>query len=99
MVLEDVFKELSWENKGLNIQGERLNNLRFADDIAIFAQTEEELSEMLIQIRNKSNTVVLKTNYQKTKYMTNENTDRNTINMGEHTVEKVETYTYLGHNK
>lgn len=34
--LEDVFKNLQWEQRGVMIQGENLTNLRLADDIAIF---------------------------------------------------------------
>lgn len=39
LVLEDVFKSLHWEDRRINISGEKLRNLRFADDIAIFSQT------------------------------------------------------------
>ncbi len=34
-VLEQVFKNLQWEDKGLKINGQYLNNLRFADDIVL----------------------------------------------------------------
>jgi len=38
---------LDWQENGINIDGLRLNNLRFADDIVIVASTSEELKNML----------------------------------------------------
>ncbi|GBP52074.1 Retrovirus-related Pol polyprotein from type-2 retrotransposable element R2DM; Endonuclease [Eumeta japonica] len=37
-VLEDIFKNLDWEQFGININGSNLNHLRFADDIVLFAE-------------------------------------------------------------
>lgn len=34
-ILEEVFKELEWNNKGLNINGQKFTNLRFADDVVL----------------------------------------------------------------
>ncbi len=38
--LEEVFKKVKWEQKGININGKRITNLRFADDVALFANTQ-----------------------------------------------------------
>lgn len=46
-VLEMVFRNLDWENKGLKIDGENLNHLRFADDIVLFSENPIELENML----------------------------------------------------
>lgn len=47
LVFEDVLKNLSWDDKGIGVQREKLNNLGFADDVVILAQSYEELQEML----------------------------------------------------
>lgn len=43
IVLEYTFKRLKWEEKGLNIDGQKLNHLRFADDIVLIANNLEEM--------------------------------------------------------
>mgnify|MGYP000847620163 CR=1 FL=1 len=45
----------NWEEKGIVISKERLKNLRFADDIIIFANTEKELKEMEEELARQSN--------------------------------------------
>ena len=45
--LEGIFRELDWERKGLNINGEYLNHLRFANDIILISETAEDLQEMV----------------------------------------------------
>ena len=52
LALEDVFKELAWEKKGIRIDGSYLNNLRFADDIVLISSDVSELGEMLEQLNN-----------------------------------------------
>lgn len=46
-LLEDVFKSLSWEGKGLKIGGCYLNYLRYADDIILIFHNSFELEQML----------------------------------------------------
>ena len=45
--LESIFRRLNWENKGVNIDGEFLYNLHFADDIFLSTETQQELQQML----------------------------------------------------
>lgn len=47
LVFEDVFKGLNWNDKGINIQGERLKNLKFTNDLMIFTQNQNELIGIL----------------------------------------------------
>ncbi|XP_063630801.1 zinc finger protein 135-like [Cydia splendana] len=54
--LEDVFKTLDWRRLGININGEYITHLRFADDIVILAETTEDLSMMLDDLNNMSHT-------------------------------------------
>ena len=49
--LEEIFKRTELDQMGIQINGELLKNLRFSDDIALFAKTRQELKEM---IRNLS---------------------------------------------
>lgn len=95
LVLEDIFKKLKWDTKGVNIDGVYLNHLRFADDIALIANNLQELNEMLQQLNDVSATVGLKMNYNKTKIMSHEQTN---ITIQNHSIENVEHYVYLGHD-
>ncbi|CAH1642509.1 unnamed protein product [Spodoptera littoralis] len=45
--LEDVFKRLNWSGLGININGEYITHLRFADDVVIMAESLEDLNTML----------------------------------------------------
>ena len=44
--LESIFRRLNWENKGVQIDGEFLTNLRFADDILSCTERPQELQQM-----------------------------------------------------
>jgi hypothetical protein len=45
--MEDMFKTLNWKGRGININGEYISHLRFADDIVIMAETLQDLQLML----------------------------------------------------
>ena len=49
--------------------GENINNLRYADDTTLMAESEEELKSLLMQVKEESEKVGLKLNIQKTKVM------------------------------
>ncbi len=70
-LLEDVFRKLKWENEGLQINGRRLNNLKFADDIIVLATSQQKLPKMLDELNKESRKVGLHLNLSKTKVMTN----------------------------
>jgi hypothetical protein len=71
LVLEDVFKNIHWEERGLNVAGRRLSNLRFADDIVLFSDTPEDLETMMQELSDASRKCGLEMNLIKTKIMTN----------------------------
>ncbi|XP_060528309.1 uncharacterized protein LOC132703200 [Cylas formicarius] len=52
--MEDIFKRLSWEEKGINIDGKRLNHLRFADDIVLFSSNTNDLTTMIQELKDAS---------------------------------------------
>ena len=54
---------------GIKIAGRNLNNLRYADDTTLMAESEEELKSLLMKVKEKSEKVGLKLNIQKTKIM------------------------------
>ena len=54
---------------GIKIAGRNINNLRYADDTTIMAESEEELKSLLMKVKEESEKVGLKLNIQKTKIM------------------------------
>ena len=54
---------------GIKIAGRNLNNLRYADDTTLMAESEEELKSLLMKVKEESERVGLKLNIQKTKIM------------------------------
>ena len=54
---------------GIKIAGRNINNLRYADDPTLMAESEEELKSLLMKVREESEKVGLKLNIQKTKIM------------------------------
>ena len=52
---------------GIKIAGRNINNLRYADDTTLMAESEEELKSLLMKVKEESEKVVLKLNIQKTK--------------------------------
>ena len=55
---------------GVKIAGRNLNNLRYADDTTLMAESEEELKSLLMKVKEESEKIGLKINIQKTKIMT-----------------------------
>ena len=54
---------------GVKIAGENINNLRYADDTTLMAESEEELKNLLMKLKEESKKVGLKLNIQKNKIM------------------------------
>ena len=54
---------------GIEIAGRNINNLRYADDSTLMAESEEELKNLLIKVKEESENVGLKLNIQKTNIM------------------------------
>ena len=54
---------------GIKIAGRNINNLRYADDTALMAESEEELKSLLMKMKEESEKVGVKVNIQKTKIM------------------------------
>ena len=54
---------------GIKIAGRNINNLRYADDTTLMAESKEELKKLLMKVKEESEKVGLKLNIQKTKIM------------------------------
>ena len=79
---------------GIKIARRNINNLRYADDITLMAESEEELKRLLMKVKEESKKVGLKLNIQKTKIMASGPITSWEIN-GE-TVETVSDFIFLG---
>ena len=68
---EDITRSTGLEEAqaGIKIAGSNINNLRYADDTTLMAESEEELKSLLMKVRVESEKVGLKLNIQKTKIM------------------------------
>ena len=62
---------LGWKKAqaGIRIAGRNINNLRYADDTTLMAESEEELKSLLMKVKEESEKVGLKLNIQKTRIM------------------------------
>ena len=79
---------------GIKIAGISINNLRYADDTTLMAESEEELKSLLMKVKEESEKVGLKLNIQKTKIMAS---DPNTSwDIDGETVETVSDFIFLG---
>ena len=54
---------------GIKIAGRNINNLRYADDTTLMAESKEKLNSLLMKVKEESEKVDLKLNFQKTKIM------------------------------
>ena len=54
---------------GIKISGRNINNLRYADDTTLMAESEDELKSLLMKVKEENEKVGLKLNIQKTKIM------------------------------
>ena len=54
---------------GIKIDGKKINNLRYADDTTLLAESEEELKSLLMKVKEESEKAGFKLNIQKTKIM------------------------------
>ncbi len=94
-----IINNINWEDKGINIDGERLSYLIFADDIVLVAKSPEELESMLTDIHLASKPVGLSMNLSKTKVILNENATTSTVTVDGNTIEKVDRYDVVYHGK
>ncbi|XP_047994918.1 uncharacterized protein LOC125233097 [Leguminivora glycinivorella] len=92
----DMFRMLDWARRGINVNGEYISHLRFADDIVILAKTRQDLQEMVQSLAGSSQRIGLRMNLDKTKVMFNEYADPGPTAVDGISLEVVLEYVYLG---
>ena len=96
--LEEIFARIECET-GININGDCLNNLRFADDIILYTDSEEQLGTLLNDLNKEGKKGGIKMKMRKTKIICKvvaRRTRRNGISTDGEQLEEVEEYKYLG---
>ena len=78
---------------GIKIAGRNINNLRYADDTALMAESEEELKSLLMKVKEESEKVGLKLNIQKTDHGIQ---SHHFMQIGGETVETVTDFIFWG---
>ena len=91
--MEEVFKKADI-SEGVNVDGENLTNLRFADDVALFNKTTKQMEKHLNNLNSESLKVGLKIHKGKEKYMTN-HADSEDILIDQQKIEKMTEFKYL----
>ena len=79
---------------GIKIVRRNINNLRYADDTTLMAESEEELKSLLMKVKEESGKVGLKLNIQKTKIMASG--PITSWQIDEETVQRVADFIFLG---
>ena len=79
---------------GIKISGRNINNLRYADDTTLMAESEKELKSLLMKVKEESGKVGIKLNIQKTKIMAS--SPITSWQMDRVTMETVTDFTFLG---
>ena len=86
-----LVSHLHWQNP---VKDSKINNLRYADDTTLLAESEEELRRLLMKVKEESEKAGLKLNIQKTKIMASSPITSWQIN--EETMETVKDFIFLG---
>ena len=94
--LEEIFHGINWSGKGINIDGEHLHHLKFADDIVLISTNTKEAEIMLNDLHSESRKYGLKINRTKTKLMINDNISATPVKHEDSEIEFTTEYIYLG---
>ena len=86
--------ELEEAQAGIKIARRNINNLRYADDTTLMAESEEELKSLLLKVKEESEKVGLKLNIQKTKIMAS--SPITSWQIDEEKMETVKDFIFLG---
>ena len=95
VAFKDVFRSVDQSNKGIEIQGEKLNYLRFTDDIVLYTHDIQTAEEMLKELIDTSANAELHINRDKTQMMRNNHCAYETMRFEDSSIEFVDKYIYL----
>lgn len=96
MALLYIFSILNWDGFGINVNGQWLNRLKFADDIVILARNAEEAEFMLNNLNDETEKAGLKMNIDKCKWMMINGNVEGVIKLKDEVIERVDEFIYLG---
>ena len=91
-----MFRRLNWQDKGISINGEKLSNLRFADDVGLLSSSLSELQDMINELQEESEKIGLKANMEKTKIIINSYATKGSIRIKGEELQTVDEIVYLG---
>ena len=90
--LEEIFHGINWSGKGVNIDGEHLHHLKFADDIVLISTNTKEAEIMLNDLHSERRKYGLKINQTKTKLMINDNISATPVKLEDSEIELTTEY-------
>ncbi|VDO36830.1 unnamed protein product [Heligmosomoides polygyrus] len=85
-------KELNWDDKGYLVDGKRISNLRFADDIVLISTSTAEVEEMLNELNVAGMKIGLAMNMSKTQFMVNQWSDTGLVRLNGVALQQVDSY-------
>ncbi|VDO25161.1 unnamed protein product [Heligmosomoides polygyrus] len=91
--IQDAMKDLNWDDKGYLVDGKRISNFRFADDIVLISTSTAEVEEMLNVAGMK---IGLDMNMFKTQFIVNQWCDTGLVRLNGVALQQVDSYVYLG---
>ena len=83
--------ELDWEDKGYSIDGKKVSNLRFADDIVLVANSTAEMETMVNELNVAGLKIGLEMNMSKTQPMVNQWCDAVEVNLAGKALQQVDS--------
>ncbi|KAK6753596.1 hypothetical protein RB195_012904 [Necator americanus] len=91
-----IMKSLSWEERGIRVDGRFLSNLRFADDIVLFSSSTNEAETMLNELNEAGKRVGLRINRKKTQFMKSTYCEDGGVQLEGSQIVETPSYVYLG---
>ncbi|KAK6734511.1 hypothetical protein RB195_017976 [Necator americanus] len=94
--LQWIMKSLSWEERGIRVDGRFLSNLRFADDIVAFSSSTNEAETMPNELNEVGKRIGLRINRKKTQFMKNAHCEDGGVQLEGFQIVETPSYVYLG---
>ncbi|KAK6749451.1 hypothetical protein RB195_001826 [Necator americanus] len=94
--LQWIMKSLSWEERGIRVDGGFLSNLRLADDIVLFSSSTNEAETMLNELNEAGKRIGLRINRKKTQFMKNAHCEDGGVQLEGSQIVETPSYVYLG---
>ncbi|KAK6726965.1 hypothetical protein RB195_004953 [Necator americanus] len=94
--LQWIMKSLSWEERGIRVDGRFLSNLRFADDIVLFSCSTNEAETMLNELNEAEKRIGLRINRKKTQFMENAHYEDGGVQLEGSQIVETPSHVYLG---